>query len=308
MGIEPAACCPDRGGPADGRRVYPEPPRRVRSAHRLRRLLDRVSPPIWFFVLLACAQAITALVDVWLSGDWSALSVVDLVLRLGYTSAVTLLPAGVLIWRSDAWRSVRLVLVGAIAWTTLPAMAGLGWWIVRRSPGLMAHFGYAWAVVVAVVAVVAYVGPAAVAFGLERARRRRTAWLAYVAPRAAAVTALVTLYNASLWLPLAGNTSIQPSGGGLDPTQLAGSVSGAALPLELLCLLNSGLLMPVGRSGRGGARSTLAVRRGRGHPAGRRQPLRAYRRRPAGERGDERAWRAEAGMPRRRLRRWPAVF
>ncbi len=221
----------------DGRRVYPEPPRRVRTAHRLRRLLDRVSPPIWFFVLLACAQASTALVDAWLSGDWSASSVVDLALRLGYTCAATLLPAGVLIWRSDAWRSVRLVLVGAIAWTTLPAMADLGWWIVRRSPGLMDHFGYAWAVVVAVVAVVAYVGPAVVAFGLERARRRRATWLVYVAQRAAAVTALVTLYNASLWLPLAGNMSLQPSGGGLDPIHLAGSVSGAALPLELLCLL-----------------------------------------------------------------------
>lgn len=221
----------------DGLLVYQEPPRRGRTVHRLRRLLDRVSPPMWFFVLLVWAQASTALVDVLSSGDWSASSVANLALRLGYTCAVTLLPAGVLIWRSDAWRSARLVLLGAIVWTTLPAIAGLVWWIVRRSPGLMDQFGYAWAVVVAVVAVVAYVGPAIVAFGLERARRNRMQWLPYLAQRAAVVTALVTLFNAVRWLPLARNTSIQPLGGGIDSLHLAGSVSGAALPLELLCLL-----------------------------------------------------------------------
>ena len=221
----------------DGRRVYQEPPRRGRTMHRLRRLADRVSPPMWFFVLLAGAQASTVLVDVRSSGDWSASSVVGLGLRLGYTCAVTLLPAGVLIWRPDSWRSARLVLVGAIVWTTLPAMAGLGWWIVRRSPGLMDQFGYAWAVVLAVVAVVAYVGPAVVAFGLERARRHRTELLVYLAQRAAVMTALVTLFNAVRWLPLARNTSFQPVGGDIDPLHLAGSVSGAALPLELMCLL-----------------------------------------------------------------------
>ena len=161
----------------------------------------------------------------------------DLTLRLGYTCAATLLPAGVLIWRSDAWRSVRLVLVGAIAWTTLPAMAGLGWWIVRRSPPLMDQFGDASAVVVAVVAVVAYVGPAVVALGLERARRSRTTWLVYWAQRAAVVTAVATLSNAVRWLPFAADTSTQPAGGGLDPLHLAGSVSAVALPLEVLCLL-----------------------------------------------------------------------
>jgi hypothetical protein len=192
---------------------------------------------MWFFVLLAGAQACTALVDAWSSWVWSAGSVVDLLLRLGCLCAATLLPAGVLIWRPDAWRSVRLVLVGAIVWTTLPAMAGLGWWIVQRSPGLMGQLGYAWAVVVAVVAVVACVGPAIIGFGLERARRTRTSWLEYLAPRAAAVTALATLFNAARWWPSTGHGSIQPVGAGLNPSDLAGFVIGAALPFELLCLL-----------------------------------------------------------------------
>ncbi len=217
----------------DGSRVYPDPPLRVRSANRLGRLLARASAPMWIFVLLAMAQASTAVVDARSSGDWSASSIVDLALRLGYSCAVTLLPAGVLIWRSDAWRSIRLVLVGAIVWTTLPAMAGLVWWIVRRSPGLMDQFGYALASVVAVVAVVSFVGPAAVALGLERSRRSRSKWLGWFAWRAAIVAAMVAFYGAARWLPSAS----QPLGGGFDPLHLAGSVRGMALPLELLCLL-----------------------------------------------------------------------
>lgn len=189
---------------------------------------------MWIFVLLAMAQASTAVVDAWSSGDWSAPSVVDLALRLGYSCAVTLLPAGVLIWRSDAWRSIRLVLVGAIVWTTLPAMAGLVWWIVRRSPGLMDQFGYALASVVIVVAVVSFVGPAAVALGLERSRRSRSKWLGWFAWRAAIVAAMVAFYGAARWLPSAS----QPLGGGFDPfLLLLGSASAIALPLELLCLL-----------------------------------------------------------------------
>jgi hypothetical protein len=221
----------------DGSRVYPEPPRRAPAASRPSRLLDRVSAPMWFFVLLALAQASVAVADVWSLGNWSASAVGDLVLRSGYSCALALLPAGVLIWRPDAWRSARLVLVGAIVWTTLPAVAGLMWWIARHSPGLMDQFGYAWAVVVAVVVVLAYVGPAIVAFGLEDARRNRTEWLSYLAPRAAAVAAMAMLSNAARWLPSGGHTPVQPLGGGFDALHLAGSVSGMALPVELLCLL-----------------------------------------------------------------------
>jgi hypothetical protein len=190
-----------------------------------------------FFVLLAAAQAGTAVADVWSSGNWSASAVAGLALRSCFACGLTLLPAGVLMWRPDAWRSARLVFAGAILWTTLPAIAGLAWWIVRRSPGLMDQFGYACAVAVAAVVVAAYIGPAVLAFGLEGARRSRTEWLAYLAPRAAAVTAMAMLANAARWLPSSGHPSVQPLGGGFDTLHLAGSAGGIALPLELLCLL-----------------------------------------------------------------------
>jgi hypothetical protein len=223
----------------DGRRVYPEPPRPARDLHRLRRLQARISPPVWCFVLLASAQAATSLADLWPSSSWngSAPRVADEALRLACACAATLLPAAVLIWRSDAWRSARPVLAGAIVWTTLPATAGLGWWIARRSPGLMDQLGYAAAVVVAVAAVAAYFGPAILALGLERARRTRTEWLPFFVGRAAIVTAFVALLNSVRWLPYGGGGSFQQIGGGLDPLNLAGSIAGAALPFELLCLL-----------------------------------------------------------------------
>jgi len=220
----------------DGHRVYPEPPRPTRYVRRLRRLPARISPPVWLFVLLACAQAGAARVDLWPASDRSGLSVADQTLLLASACAATLLPAGILIWRPDAWRSARLVLAGALVWTTLPAVAGLGWWIVRRSPGLMNWFGYPLALAVAVAAVAAYFGPAVMALGLERARRSRTEWLPYFVHWTAALTAFATVVSALRWLPLTQLKGFQPLGGGIDPVHLAGSLSGAALPIELLCL------------------------------------------------------------------------
>jgi hypothetical protein len=167
---------------------------------------------------------------------------VSLACQLVGASAAALVPAAVLIWRSDAWRSARAVLVGAIAWTTLPAGASLAWWVVRRSPVLMDRIGYEVAVGVAAATVVAYLGPGIVAVGLERLRRHRTAWLDYWAQRGAAVTVLATLYNVARWTPPAADASggfappVQAGPAGLDTLHLAATVGAAALPVELLCL------------------------------------------------------------------------
>ena len=220
----------------DGHRVYPEPPRPIREVHRLSRLRARISTPVWFFVLLACARAGTGLVDLWPSWNRSAPGVADEALLLACACTATILPAAVLIWRPNVWRSARLVLVGAMVWTTIPAIAGLGWWIGRRSPVPEDLFGYALALAVAVAAVAAYFGPAVMALGLERARRSRTEWLPYFVQWTAVLTGFATIVSALRWLPFAPDEQYEPLGGGLDPQHLAGSISGAALPLELLCL------------------------------------------------------------------------
>ncbi len=218
----------------DGRRVYPTPPRRSRTENRLRRLLDRATPPMLPFVLLALAQAGTMLADAWSSGKWTTPDIADLALRLGYTSAVTLLPAGVLFWGSTARRSFIYVLGGAIAWSTLPAAAGLGWWFVRRSPSLMEQFGYAAAVGVAAAALIAAVGPALVAFGLERSRRSRMTPME-MAKRVATLTSLVGLTYLARW-PVTDGPAIGEAAGGAA-LRLAETGAAAALPLELACLM-----------------------------------------------------------------------
>ena len=220
----------------DGRPVYPVPPRRVRVVHPLRRLLERATPPMLFFILLAGAQAITILVDAWSTGDWFQ-SIVVLILGLSYACTVTLLPAAVLIWVSASQRSFRLLLVGVLLWSTLPAVADLAWWIVRRSPGMMDQLGYAAAVGVGAAAVIACAGPAFVAVGLERARRgqltsgRDTAWLV------ATLTALIALWTVTSWMSSMHTGGILPAVGRMDAVVLAGTIEGAALPLELACLL-----------------------------------------------------------------------
>jgi hypothetical protein len=187
---------------------------------------------MWLLVLLALAQSAIAFVDALATSGGSGgpvATVLSLESRLGYTLCLTLLPAGVLIWRSDAWRSARLVLGGAIVWTTLPAVAGIAWWIVRRSPGLMDEFGASCAVAVSIVAVLSCAGPAVVAVGLERARKQRTGWLKPLALRAAGATAFVVLLNTYQWLP--------PAGTALDTTSLARFASGFVLPIEVVGLL-----------------------------------------------------------------------
>jgi hypothetical protein len=188
-----------------------------------------------FFVLLALVQAGMALVDAVSAGAWSLSVLFDLALRLASTSALTLLPAGVLIWGSTTQRSFRLVLAGVIVWSTLPAIAGLGWWIVRLSPGLMDQFGYASAVAVAAVTVISCVGPAIVAYGFERARKSSLT-LADMAKLVAALTLLAWMADISRSVPTR-VPAIQPAAAGPDALSLVASVGGAALPLEFACLL-----------------------------------------------------------------------
>ena len=221
----------------DGRLVYPAPPRRVRTVHRLRRLLDLATPPMLLFILLAAAQVSAMLLDARQSGDWTAPSAANLALRLGYACAATLLPVGVLIWGSAARRSYGLVLVGAIAWSTLPAIAGLVWWLVRRSPSLMDEFEYAAAMGVAASALIACIGPAIIALGLERARRSRKTSMLDMAKRVAVATVLVSSVFAGRLLSFTDAPLVQKGAGGLDALHLAGTVSGAAWPLTLACLL-----------------------------------------------------------------------
>jgi len=202
----------------DGSLVYPDPPRRARSPHPADRLLVRATLPMWCFVLLAAVQAYAAVVTPWAS-------VADLLMRLAYGCTATLLPAAVLLWRPDAWRSARLVLAGAIVWTTPQAIAGLGW-----------SFGLRSAAVAVAVALASYIGPALLAVGLERTRRRRTMSFVDMVQFAAAFTALVLTSGLGQLMPMSGYDAVQPVGGILDAFHVAPWISGSIMSVQLFCL------------------------------------------------------------------------
>lgn len=213
----------------DGVRVYAEPPRRDRPIDRMGRLRARATARTWPFLALALAQVATLLVDAWVSGAPSLTSILGLVGGLGYTLCLTLLPAGVLLWRPDAWRSARSVLVGAILWTSVPALAGLVLWIARPFPHAPIGLSLALSAVVAVAAAVSCTGPAIVGLGLERSRKYRDSWIKDVARCAFVAAAVMVPYNAVQWLP--------PANADFGSILVARSFGGWVLPFQAAGLL-----------------------------------------------------------------------
>jgi hypothetical protein len=129
----------------------------------------------WPFIALAVLQLALRAYK-----HWSYLSF-DL-LGIDAASVIwALLPAAVLIGCPDAWRSARLVLVGAVVWTTIGATAGivdfvqstlgLGWSASSDFSGASI-----WSNMLSVAEIVALLGPALVVLGLRTRRRTRTTW------------------------------------------------------------------------------------------------------------------------------------
>jgi hypothetical protein len=210
----------------DGLRVYGHPPHYTRPAHRADRLLARLGAWTLPFVVIAALQGVATGADAAGSARWTAESVLSLACQLGYTVLLALLPAAVLIWRKDAWRSARLVLVGAVVWTTVPAAVGLVWWLLRRSPSLAIDAAPTWSAVISAAVIVSCVGPLLVALGLEQVRLNRARWLLPTMARVGVVGAPLLLINGPRWVP--------PASAAVDPLVSAWSFWGFVLPLELL--------------------------------------------------------------------------
>ena len=210
----------------DGSRVYGRPPHHTRPVHLTERLQARLDVWLLPFVLVAAAQELVTLADASAKNGWNGESLLRLVCQLGYTACLALIPAGILVWRRDAWRSARLLLVGAIVWTTIPALVSVAWWVVRLFPNMAGELSRSWSVVVAAVTVVASAGPAIVALGLERERTNRAGWLVPTIREVGLVGSPLLFVNGLTWLP--------PSGAGIDPAQTAWTFGGFVLPLTLL--------------------------------------------------------------------------
>jgi hypothetical protein len=218
----------------DGRRVYPEPPHLTRRADRLGRLVRHMSWAMWLFLLLALAQALVSAAVVLSSGVSSSPALAGLILHSTYVCTLAALPAGVLIWRSDAWRSARLVLGGAVLWTTAPSLAGLVWRLARLS-SVDDRVVLGLGLVAGAAAALACLGPIVIAFGMNRIRRSRADWLRPATWQGGLVMIMPVIYSSGRWLLGASGDAAAPLTDDAG-VRLAASLAGAAQPIELLGL------------------------------------------------------------------------
>lgn len=164
-------------------------PKRDWLADRVR----RIPPGAWPFVLLAGLVVVVYGRALFSNGS------LDLLL-LASLAAGALLPAAILIGCPDAWRSARLVLAGAIVWTSVPFIvdvisSGQQWLSVETLTDTPTVSGLE--IVQELARTLSLAGPALVALGLLTRRRTETTWpKALVAP-ALIGTAVLCVYAAS---------------------------------------------------------------------------------------------------------------
>jgi hypothetical protein len=228
----------------DGRRVYPEPPRRDCVRDRRRRLADRLTPATIPFLLVAWTQVLIVAADAWSAAAWNPVDIAATIARAAYLGGLAALPATVLMWRPDAIRSAPLVLLGAMVWTLAASLTGIAWWFTQLDPGAFQRYGHDVALVGGIAAVLTCLGPVLVSYGLERTRRSPIGWYASVVLRLAAVAAVALVFNVIRWLPIIHQRGVATpglAGGSMDATHVAGTVAGAVEPIMLFSFLTLAL-------------------------------------------------------------------
>lgn|GEM_PF-2084107 len=155
--------------------------------------LERIPPEAWPFILLA-VFAVAANGQAVLSGGS-----LDLLL-LGNVAAGALLPAAIVIGCRDAWRSARLVLVGAVVWTSIPFAVD----VISSGQRFLSPETWTDASIVSdleiardLAAIASLAGPALVAIGLLQHRRTEATWPKALVALALICTAALCVYAAS---------------------------------------------------------------------------------------------------------------
>ncbi len=144
--------------------------------------LERIPPEAWPFIVLA-VFAVAANGQAVLSGGS-----LDLLLLASLTVGA-LLPAAIVIGCRDAWRSARLVLVGAVVWTSIPVAVD----VISSGQRLLSPETWTDTSIVSgletareLAGMLSLAGPALLALGLMQRRRTETTW-----PRALVALALI---------------------------------------------------------------------------------------------------------------------
>lgn len=177
------------------------PPGLIRIHEWLAARGRRIPPEAWPFILLA-AVAVAANRQVLL-----ATGSPDLLL-LANVAAGALLPAAILVGCRGMWRSARLLLLGAIVWTSIPTLLDIVDWAQQfLSPAQWPDTSFfSWIQSARDLgAIISIAGPALIAIALEHRRHTVTTW-----PKA--LVALSVVAAGALFL-LAGNAAIGVASG-----------------------------------------------------------------------------------------------
>lgn len=154
---------------------------------------QRIPPEAWPFILLAVFVVVA-------NGQLLLSSGSPDVLILANVAAGALLPAAILIGCRDAWRSARLLLLGAIVWTSIPfAVDAISSGQRLLSPETWTDTSIASGLEIArdLAAIASLAGPALIAIGLLQRRRSETTWPRALVALALIATAALCVYAAS---------------------------------------------------------------------------------------------------------------
>jgi hypothetical protein len=209
-------------------------------------LIRRIPPEAWPFLVIAVLLVIQsrALIPGGPTDLFSWLLLATLVLEV-------LVPASIFLGCRDAWTSARLVLVGAIVWTTFGSVlfvvvAAEQWLIGNVDNSSLNSIQQSFAgnldrplsslisIARSLAGIASYAGPLIVVFGLARRRRSVTIWPAAVVVVAVTAAIAVGLWQGRTTLDSITTYTFPPAG--LSATDMAHVVREALSPAYLLSL------------------------------------------------------------------------
>ena len=158
------------------------------GSHRLADLARHVPRVVWPFIVLAAVQTILFVGMAYLDFRNIAIWVIP-----------TLLPVAVIIGRRDAWNSARVIMIGAILWGSVGALAqvlALGQYRFAPESGPGTPVGPSLLDLAPLASIISIAGPALVAQGLYRRRKTETTWPPALIAAAVFVTAALCVLAA----------------------------------------------------------------------------------------------------------------
>ena len=166
------------------------------GSHKLADLVRRVPRAAWPFLVLAVAQTLILAGPGIMGGGGGYLD-----LRIIAILVIpTLLPVAVIIGRRDAWKSARVIMIGAIVWGSVEALVSIVAVPQQRfaaDPGTDTALDFGLRVAARLASLIAIAAPALIMLGLRLRRKTETTWPKALVAVAIVGTAALCAYDAN---------------------------------------------------------------------------------------------------------------